>query len=89
VGFFCFSDMALKVLFNPAFGFECIEAGMSNLVVGKFGASASDYLRGRPVGNMYCHSSYVGRKIANAESYEWNRLNLSSVVEGTAYPAPK
>jgi hypothetical protein len=27
--FFQFSDMALRVLFSPALGMECIEAGMS------------------------------------------------------------
>jgi len=81
--------MGLKVLFNSTFGFRCIESGMSNQVVGKFAVSANDFLRGQPLGNMYCHSSYLGQKIAEAESYEWNRLNLLSVVEGTAYPAPK
>ena len=87
--FFRFSDMGLKVLFNAAFGFECIEASMSNPVVAKFGVIASDYLRGRPVGNMYCHSSYFGKKVAEAASYEWSQLELSSVVGGTFYPAPQ
>jgi ubiquinone/menaquinone biosynthesis C-methylase UbiE len=32
--FFQFSDMALKALFSEALGFECIEAGMSNPIVG-------------------------------------------------------
>ncbi|MGD0800598.1 MAG: class I SAM-dependent methyltransferase, partial [Terracidiphilus sp.] len=32
--FFQFSDMALKVLFSPSLGIECIEAGASNPMVG-------------------------------------------------------
>jgi hypothetical protein len=87
--FFRFSDMGLKVLFNQAFGFECIEASMSNPVVGKFGVLASDYLRGQPLGNMYCHSNYFGRKVAEADSYDWSKLQLSSVVGETSYPAPE
>jgi SAM-dependent methyltransferase len=34
--FFRFSDMALRVLFSEALGFECVEAGMSNPTVGRF-----------------------------------------------------
>jgi SAM-dependent methyltransferase len=85
--FFRFSDMGLKVLFNPAFGFNCIDAGFSNPVAGKFGVSANDFLRGQPVGQMYCHSNYFGKKVREAESYEWSRLDLSSVVGETVYPA--
>ena len=36
--FFQFSDMGLRVLFSSALGFECIEAGMSNPIVGRFSA---------------------------------------------------
>jgi hypothetical protein len=38
--FFQFSDMALKTLFSSALGFECIEAGMSNPLVGRFSISS-------------------------------------------------
>lgn len=38
--FFQFSDMALKVLFSESLGFECLEAGMSNPLVGRFSSSA-------------------------------------------------
>ena len=45
--FFQFSDMALKVLFSEALGFECIEAGMSNPMIGRFSSLADDYLKNR------------------------------------------
>jgi hypothetical protein len=86
--FFRFSDMGLRVLFNPAFGFECIECGMSNPVVGKYGVTANDYLRGQPMGNMYAHVDYFGKKVAEASSYDWSQLAISSVVGATAYPTP-
>ena len=43
--FFQFSDMALRVLFSKSLGFECIEAGMSNPMVGRFSSLADRYLR--------------------------------------------
>lgn len=47
--FFQFSDMALRSLFSQAMGFECIEAGMSNPMVGRFSAYADRYLRFEPI----------------------------------------
>ena len=53
--FFQFSDMALKVLFNKQLGFECIDAGMVNPIIGRFSKYADPYLKFRPVGGLYCH----------------------------------
>jgi SAM-dependent methyltransferase len=75
--FFQFSDMALKVLFSEALGFECIEAGVSNPIVGKFSSLADEYLRNRPVSRLYCHSEYLGRKVRDVESFDWGRLVFS------------
>jgi SAM-dependent methyltransferase len=89
--FFQFSDMALKVLFPEVLGFECLEAGMSNPIVGRFSSLADGYLKNRPVSGLYCHSEYLGRKTrtVNVHSFDWAQLDLSSVVEGTNYPKPK
>jgi hypothetical protein len=57
--FFQFSDMGLRVLFSPALGFECIEAGVSNPIIGRFSALADRYLRYQPVAGLYCHSEYL------------------------------
>jgi len=87
--FFQFSDMALKVLFSSALGFECIEAGMSNPIVGRFSSLADDYLKNIPIHGLYCHSNYLGKKIKDVSDFNWDKVNLTEVVENTKYPEPK
>ena len=87
--FFQFSDMALRVLFSEALGFECIEAGMSNPIVGRFSSLADDYLKNRPVNGLYCHSEYLGRKVRNVSNFDWVQIDLPSVVGETKYPKPE
>jgi SAM-dependent methyltransferase len=87
--FFQFSDMGLRALFSTALGFECIEAGMSNPIVGRFSAFADDYLRYQPVRGLYCHSEYLGRKVRDVPSFDWKQVDLAEVAAGTTYPAPK
>ena len=86
--FFQFSVMALRVLFSPALGFECIEAGASNPMVGRFSALADDYLKFMPVTGLYCHSEFLGRKIKDVDHFDWNDVHLDEVVGGTKYPLP-
>lgn len=87
--FFQFSDMALRVLFPPALGFECIEAGVSNPIVGRFSRLADDALRFRPVPALYCHSEYLGRKVADAHFPGWEQLDTAALVGDTQYPQPR
>ena len=87
--FFQFSDMALRTLFSNALGFECIEAGMSNPMVGRFSSLADKYLRYRPITRLFCHSEYLGRKIKDIEYFDWNSVDLIEVVGETKYPVPK
>lgn len=89
--FFQFSDMALKVLFSDALGFQCIESGMSNPIVGRFSSLADSYLRLQPVRGLYCHSQYFGKKTKDVDlsSFDWSQLDLSSVVAETVYPPPQ
>jgi len=87
--FFQFSDMALKVLFSEELGFECMEAGMSNPIVGRFSSLADPYLRNKSVGNLYCHSEYLGKKVKNIEDFDWEQLDLANLVGGTQYPESK
>lgn len=87
--FFQFSDMGLKVLFSSALGFECIEAGMSNPMIGRFSALADDYLRYHPVPGLFCHSEYLGRKVRHVQSIDWATLDLAEVVGDTKYPNPR
>lgn len=86
--FFQFSDMALRALFSEALGFECLEAGMSNPIVGRFSSLADERLKNKPVAGLYCHSSFLGKKFKDVEQFEWNQVDLESVVDGTKYPKP-
>jgi hypothetical protein len=89
--FFQFSDMALKVLFPPELGIECIEAGVSNSIVGRFSSRVEDVeLANQNVTGLYCHSTFLGRKIQETSSdFDWKNLNLQDVVGDTLYPQPK
>jgi SAM-dependent methyltransferase len=87
--FFQFSDMALRVLFSEALGFECIEAGMCNPIVGRFSSLADKYLKNQPVVGLYCHSEYLGRKVREVGDFDWENLNLVDIVGDTKYPEPK
>ena len=87
--FFQFSDMALRVLFSEALGFECIEAGMSNPIVGRFSSRADPYLRNKPIVGLYCHTEYLGRKVRDVPDFNWSHLALRDVVGDTRYPDPE
>lgn len=84
--FFQFSDMALKTLFSSALGFECIEAGMSNPIVGRFSSLADDYLKNKLVTGLYCHSEYLGKKVSDIEDFNWASVDLIDVIGETQYP---
>ncbi len=86
--FFQFSDMGLRVLFNEALGFQCIEAGMQTPIVGRYSRHAAPYLRYRPVKGLYCHSTYVGRKVRDISDFNWRDVDLDQLVNQTRYPAP-
>lgn len=87
--FFQFSDMGLRALFPPALGFECIEAGMSNPMVGRFSSLADAYLKNRPISGLYCHSEFLGKKVREVKDFKWEMLKLNEVVGDTVYPKPK
>ena len=84
--FFQFSDMALKSLFSNALGFECIEAGMSNPIVGRFSTFADDFLKHKFVKGLYCHSEYLGKKTKEVNDFDWTKVELAEVTGETAYP---
>lgn len=87
--FFQFSDMALRALFPPPLGIECIEAGASNPLVGYFSALAEDRLRDQRVRGLYCHSDFLGRKVREVDNFNWGKVITEDVVSKTHYPAPK
>jgi hypothetical protein len=87
--FFQFSEEALKVLFSPALGFECIEAGVSNPIVGRFSNHADAYLRNRRVTGLYCHSEFFGRKVREVSNFSWHPDMAAELTGDARYPEPK
>lgn len=87
--FFQFSDLALRVLFSEAAGFKCIDAGMSNPIVGRFSSLADPYLRNQPVNGLYCHCEYLGRKVKEVGDFDWGKVEIADVLGNTKYPAPR
>ncbi|MCM1047744.1 MAG: methyltransferase domain-containing protein [Clostridiales bacterium] len=87
--FFQFSENALDVLFPEKFGMQCVKKSVSNLIEGKFSEYASDYLVGRKVGGLYCHSEYFGKKVKEIDRLSWDNITLSDVAKSTEYPKPK
>lgn len=84
--FFQYSDMGLRALFPPAMGIKCLDAGMSNPIVGRFSSFAVKYLRRKPVTGLYCHSEFLGQKISAADDFSWEKLDLADVVGDSSYP---
>lgn len=86
--FFQFSEQALKVLFSEEMGFRTVEAGVSNPIYGVFSDRACDYLRGRKVTDLYCHSEFLGQKVQEVENFDWNNVSLDKLYGRTCYPRP-
>ena len=86
--FFQFTEMGLRALFSPALGIECIEAGASNPIIGRFSAQADKPLKYLPVFGLYCHSAFLGRKLRDIADFDWKNADLDEVVGGTRYPLP-
>lgn len=86
--FFQFSDMGLRALFNDGLGMEVLDCGMSNPVVGVFNSYSDNYLRFRPVKELYCHSEILVRKYKHVEDFDWEALNPEQLVGSTKYPEP-
>lgn len=84
--FFQYSEQALKVLFSSALGFECIEAGVSNPIVGRFSALAAQDLQGKAVTGLYCHSEYLGQKVSEVKNFQWDKVDLPQILQKTQYP---
>ena len=87
--FFQFSDLGLKILFSSALGFECIEACVSNPLVGRFSSLSDDYLKNKPVTGLYCHSEYLGRKNMDVENFDWTQVDFNKIIGESKYPEPK
>lgn len=86
--FFQFNANGLEILFNKALGFETIDKGMDNPIVGRFSSQAADYLQGQVVPNLFCHSSLIAMKVSPAgfrDGFDW-RAALPAALKSTMYP---
>ncbi len=78
--FFQFHNQALEVLFCPELGFEVVESGLDTPIVGRFSHYAPEYLRGKLVTDLYCHSSLIAKKISSMkkskgdENFNWRQV---------------
>lgn len=84
--FFQFSDLGLQILFSKAMGYECIDKGMSNPIVGRFSIYSDKYLRYIPIKGLYCHSEFLAVKTQEINNFKWENIELSELVENTEYP---
>ncbi len=85
--FFQFNNRGLEILFNSLLGFEIIDSGMSNPIVGRFSNFASDYLKGQSIGNLYCHSSIIAKKVKEPiPDFSWDKV-LTQI--NSMYPSPE
>lgn len=86
--FFQFSENALEILFNSQLGFECIEKGCSNPLIGIFSKQSAPYLRGLFVSGLYCHSEILVKKVADVPDFSWYNVDLDKLYNGTKYCKP-
>jgi ubiquinone/menaquinone biosynthesis C-methylase UbiE len=84
--FFQFSDLGLQLLFSKAMGYECIDKGMSNPIVGRFSSYSDKYLQYIPIKGLYCHSEFYGKKVKEVENFDWNTIPLDELVDNSIYP---
>ncbi len=84
---FQYSDMGLRALFNESLGFDLVDRGMCNPISGYFSHDSDSYLRYGPVAELYCHSEILCTKRCDVEDFDWSRVAIDGIVEGSRYPA--
>lgn len=81
--FFRFSEQGLKMLFPEDVGMECIDYGMTNLILGENlpVEEEGDFLERKTVmPGLYAFSYYFGRKKKEIEKVEWRNVNYYDAV---------
>jgi len=86
--FFQFSDMGLRALFNDQMGFDLIDSGMSNPIIGFYAFGSDPRLRHLPVTELYCHSEILCRKRCEVTDFMWDNIPYHEVADGAQYPSP-
>lgn len=88
--FFQFNSRALELLFCPELGFEIIDSGLDSPIVGRFSHFSAEYLQGKLVSDLYCHSSIIAKKIRSKDlkengQFDWRKVALR-VSKESMYP---
>jgi SAM-dependent methyltransferase len=87
--FFQFNKTALECLFNPGLGYEIVDSGLDNPMVGRYAIDAADYLEGRAIRDLYAHSAIIAKKVKTVSFPSgpdiW-RSTYDDVVRETMYP---
>lgn len=85
--FFQFNELGLRALFCEELGFEVLDAGMENPIVGRFSIDAMKGKIGDPVYSLYVHSTVLARKVrrVDLETWDW-RDCLQRIVRESMYP---
>ena len=83
-------DSHYNLLFCKELGFEIIDSGLDNPIVGRFSQYSADYLREKLVPDLYCHSSIIVKKIRGNnlkknEHFDWQKVALR-VSKESMYP---
>ena len=87
--FFQFSEMALRALFNSAMGYELIDSGLSNPMLGYYTHSSDKYLKYKPIPELYCHSEILVKKVKENNTFDWRTVKIDEIVEEKRYPLKK
>jgi hypothetical protein len=86
--FYQFNEHALRNLFCPELGFEVLDSGMENPIVGRFSFDAKKSKVGDPIYSLYVHSSILARKTRAVDLDHWNwRDCLTRIRSDSEYPA--
>ena len=89
--FFQFNSRALEVLFCTDLGFEIVDSGLDTPIVGRFSHYAAEYLSGKLVYNLFCHSSLIAKKVKaiseteNGKPFDWRKV-AKRIKDESMYP---
>jgi hypothetical protein len=88
--FFQFNPEGLKILFNSRLGFEVVDAGFSNPMVGRFSIDAVPPLVGVHCPHLYGHASVLVKKTCHvlgrkSPAFDWRGL-IDTITSQSSYP---
>ena len=81
------NELELKNLFCPELGFEILDSGLENPIVGRFSYDAKASKVGDPVYSLYVHSCVLARKVRAIDYSRWSwRECIQRIRSESSYP---